>query len=172
MESIAIVKAGINDLEAIRQIGRETFSETFSDRNDEAEMNAYLEQSFGKEKIAAELSNPDSLFFIAHEANEMVGYLKLNFSSAQTELQEVDSVEIERIYVKSAYHGKKVGQLLYDKALEVAHAYNKTSLWLGVWEENARAVRFYEKNGFVAFDTHIFKVGNDEQTDLMMRKLL
>ncbi|WP_116789632.1 GNAT family N-acetyltransferase [Flavobacterium psychrotrophum] len=172
MDSIEIVKATLADVDAVRQIGRETFSETFSERNDEAEMNAYLERSFGKEKITAELSNPESFFFIAREGNVMVGYLKLNFGSAQTELQESTSVEIERIYVKSAYHGKKVGQLLYNKALEVALAGNKTSLWLGVWEENIRAIKFYQKNGFVAFDTHIFKVGNDEQTDLMMRKKL
>lgn len=74
--------------------------------------------------------------------------------------------------MKSDYHGKKVGQILYKKALEIALLQNKAYLWLGVWEENSKAIRFYEKNGFVAFDKHIFKFGEDEQTDVMMKKEL
>jgi diamine N-acetyltransferase len=74
--------------------------------------------------------------------------------------------------VKSTYHGKKVGQLLYNKALEIAKRQKKSLIWLGVWEENPKAIRFYEKNGFVAFDKHIFKFGEDEQTDVMMKKVI
>ena len=98
--------------------------------------------------------------------------MKVNSGKSQTELQDENSIEIERIYVKSEYHGKKVGQILYDKALEIALQEKKKYLWLGVWEENIRAVNFYKKNGFVEFDKHIFKLGNEEQTDLMMRKVL
>ena len=90
--------------------------------------------------------------------------------SAQTELKDEISLEIERIYVKKAHQGKKVGQVLFERALETARLQNKTYLWLGVWEENLKAIRFYEKNGFVAFDKHIFKFGEDEQTDIMMKK--
>ncbi|MNE89030.1 Protease synthase and sporulation negative regulatory protein PAI 1 [compost metagenome] len=77
---------------------------------------------------------------------------------------------MERIYVLQEFLGKKVGQLLIDKALEVAALQNVKFVWLGVWEENYRAIRFYEKNGFIIFDKHIFRLGNDEQTDLMMRR--
>jgi len=98
-----------------------------------------------------------------------IGYLKVNAAQAQTDLHEEHSLEIERIYVLNAYHGKKVGQLLYDKALEVASHLAKTSVWLGVWEKNPRAIRFYEKNGFEAFGTHGFKMGDDEQNDILMR---
>src|SRR5690606_2609409 len=77
-------------------------------------------------------------------------------------------LEIERIYVLKDFHGKKVGQLLYDKAIEVAKEKKSDYIWLGVWEENPRAINFYKKNGFVEFDKHIFKLGNDEQLDIMM----
>lgn len=96
----------------------------------------------------------------------------MNSGNAQTELQDETSLEIERIYVKSSHHGKKVGQLLYDKALSVTKEQQKAYIWLGVWEENLRAVNFYKKNGFVEFDKHIFRLGNEEQTDLMMKKIL
>jgi ribosomal protein S18 acetylase RimI-like enzyme len=170
--SIQIKKASIKDLETLQNLGRETFYETFSAYNSEEEMQNYLDKSFASEKLTAEINHPESHFFIAWEEDVPVGYLKVNSGKAQTELQDETSLEIERIYVKSSYHGKKVGQILYEKALETAQEENKEYLWLGVWEENLRAVNFYKKNGFVQFDTHIFKLGNEEQTDLMMKKTL
>jgi len=172
MNDIVVSKVDINGAETLLSIAKETFFETFADSNTEEDMKKYLEENFTNAKIEEELSNPESLFHIAFEGNTAIGYLKVNFGTAQTELQDESSLEIERIYVKSDYHGKKVGQLLYEKALEVAEGFNKASVWLGVWEENLKAIRFYEKNGFVAFDKHIFKMGNDEQTDIMMRKVL
>jgi ribosomal protein S18 acetylase RimI-like enzyme len=172
MSFLIINKADLKDLETIQSLGRETFYETFAQHNSEEEMQNYLDKSFASEKLTSELNNPDSQFFIAREEDLPVGYLKVNTGKAQTELQDENSLEIERIYVKSSHHGKKVGQVLYEKAVEIAQAEKKKSLWLGVWEENLRAVNFYKKNGFVEFDKHIFRLGNDEQTDLMMRKIL
>jgi ribosomal protein S18 acetylase RimI-like enzyme len=172
MNDIIISKATIKDVAIVQNIGRQTFYETFAESNTEEDMAKYLDENFSAGKVSAELNNPDSEFFITWDEDEAIGYLKLNTGKAQTELQDETSLEIERIYVKSEYHGKKVGQILYDKALEVAIAHGKQSIWLGVWEENARAIKFYEKNGFVSFDKHIFKMGEDEQTDIMMRKQL
>jgi ribosomal protein S18 acetylase RimI-like enzyme len=172
MNSIVINKAFIEDLETLQSIGKETFIETFSESNSEEEMDLYLEKSFNKEKLTNELNNPNSFFFIAWEEDHPIGYLKLNSGDAQTELQDETSIEIERIYVKSSHQGKKVGQLLYDQALNIAKEHQKKYIWLGVWEENLKAVNFYIKNGFVEFDKHIFRLGNQEQTDLMMKKTL
>lgn len=153
-------------------IGRETFYETFAGSNSHNNMKKYLAENFNESKIAKELNDPNSIFYIAWEQEIVIGYLKVNTGNAQTELKNENSLEIERIYVKSAYHGKKVGQLLYEKAVDEAKAQNKDFIWLGVWEENPKAIRFYEKNGFVAFDKHIFRMGEDEQTDIMMKKNL
>jgi len=172
MASIIINKALPEDLETIRDLGIQTFSETFAEDNSEESMKKYLEESFNIEKVTSELTNPDSQFYIAWEEDNPVGYLKVNSGKAQTELQDETSLEIERIYVKKSHHGRKVGQLLYDQALETAHQLNKSYLWLGVWEENLRALNFYRKNGFVEFDKHIFRLGEEEQTDLMMKKIL
>ena len=169
---IKIEKVALSDLATLQGISRSTFFETFSESNSESDMRQYLNVNFGSDKLGAELSNENSLFYIAWDGDSAIGYLKVNIGVGQTELQEEDSLEIERIYVLNAYHGKKVGQSLYDEAVEIAVLLGKTSVWLGVWEENPRAIRFYEKNGFVAFGTHVFKMGDDEQTDIMMRKTL
>ena len=172
MEQIKISKASLGDIATLQQTGKETFFETFAESNTEADMKKYLEENFNPGKLTAEVNHPDSQFFIAWEDQNPIGYLKINTGQAQTELQDENTLEIERIYVLSAYHGKKVGQLLYEKALEVAGLLKKSSIWLGVWEENPKAIKFYTKNGFVPFDQHIFKMGDDEQTDIMMKKML
>ncbi|WP_126970896.1 GNAT family N-acetyltransferase [Gynurincola endophyticus] len=172
MKEIIVKEANPKDITILQQIGRDTFFETFSSTNSAEDMKKYLAESFSTEKLLSELNHPDSLFFIAWHDQVSVGYLKLNTGQAQTELQDDTAIEIERIYVKKEYHGLKVGQILYEKAFETAHHLQKSYLWLAVWEENHRAVAFYQKNGFVAFDQHIFKLGSSEQTDIMMKKAL
>jgi ribosomal protein S18 acetylase RimI-like enzyme len=131
-----------------------------------------LEESFSNEKLSSELNNPHSSFYFAEIENNVVGYLKINFGASQTELKDNEALEIERIYVLQAFHGKKLGQALYEKANSIAKEMKVNYVWLGVWEKNNKAIQFYKKNGFVPFDTHIFKLGNDEQTDIMMKLAL
>lgn len=169
MENIDIKKATIKDIEQLQKIGRQTFFETFSAGNTEKNMKEYLEKGFSIEKLTAELSDENSEFYFAELGNNIIGYLKLNSGQSQTELKDSKALEIERIYVLKEFQGKKVGQLLYHKAMQIARQINADYLWLGVWEENPRAISFYKKNGFVEFDKHIFKLGDDEQTDIMMK---
>jgi ribosomal protein S18 acetylase RimI-like enzyme len=169
MANIQIKEISINDIDQLQKIGRQTFQETFSESNSEENMKNYLEEGFSKEKLTEELTNKDSQFYFATAEGEVIGYLKVNFGESQTELKDEKSLEIERIYVSKEFHGKKVGQLLYEKAIQIAKDKNVQYVWLGVWEENLRAINFYTKNGFVEFDKHIFKLGNDEQTDIMMK---
>jgi ribosomal protein S18 acetylase RimI-like enzyme len=158
-----------DDLYRLRDISERTFRDTFAEGNTEANLNKYLAEKFSLEVLAAELANPDSRFYFAELDEEPIGYLKLNFGKAQTEIRDEDGVEIERIYVVKEYLGARVGQLLYEKALKVATEAHARFIWLGVWEENKRAIRFYEKNGFIEFDRHIFVLGDDHQTDIMMK---
>ncbi|MER2996361.1 GNAT family N-acetyltransferase [Pontibacter populi] len=169
MDNINIRSVTLNDIAQLQQIGRQTFSETFSEGNTEENMKQYLSEGFTTEKLAAEVDNPNSQFYFATIDNKVIGYLKLNFGEAQTELKNYRALEIERIYVLKEYHGKGVGQVLYEKALQIADQVKASYVWLGVWEENPRAINFYKKNGFVAFDKHIFRLGNEEQTDIMMK---
>ena len=169
MDKIVITKATINDLDQLQKIGRQTFFETFSTGNTEENMTKYLNEGFSIDKLTTELNDKNAEFYFATHNDNVIGYLKLNFGKSQTELQDDKGLEIERIYVLKDFHGKSVGQLLYDKAIQIARQKNADYIWLGVWEENPRAINFYKKNGFVEFDKHIFKLGNDEQTDILMK---
>ncbi len=169
LEKIQTKKIGQTDIEQLQIIGRQTFRETFANGNTEENMQKYLEEGFSIEKLTAELSDKNSEFYFATNDNKVIGYLKLNFGKAQTELIDHKELEIERIYVIKEFHGKQVGQILYNIALKIARKSKADYLWLGVWEENPRAINFYRKNGFVEFDKHIFKLGDAVQTDIMMR---
>lgn len=167
-----IVHVTIEELPQLQTIGRQTFSETFSTGNTEENMNKYLEEGFSEEKLSSEIADQNTRFFFVKKDDQVIGYLKLNFGQSQTELKDDSALEIERIYVLQEFHGKKVGQILYDKAIEIAKESKLSYVWLGVWEENKRAISFYKKNGFVEFDKHIFKLGTEEQTDIMMKLML
>lgn len=168
-QQILVQRVTIKDLDKLGEIGRKTFYETFSAGNTEGNMTNYLEANFSPTKLSIELNDQHAAFFFAMLDRKVIGYLKLNFGQSQTEIKDKKGVEIERIYVLKDFHGKKVGQLLYAKALEIARQKNAGYVWLGVWEENLRAIHFYRKNGFIEFDKHVFALGNDKQTDIMMK---
>ena len=164
-----IRKINIDDLETLRNLSIQTFKETFEEVNTEEDMQKYLDENLSIEKLKTELENVNSEFYFAENNGEILGYLKLNFKDAQTEKLEENHFEIERIYVLKAFLGQKIGQILFDKAIEIGREKNLEYVWLGVWEENHRAIRFYGKNGFEIFGKHDFVLGEDVQTDLLMK---
>jgi ribosomal protein S18 acetylase RimI-like enzyme len=169
MLSITIRKINLADLDMLQQISRETFQETFAASNTEENMNSYLSENLSTDKLRHELNNPDSLFYFAIHDTNVIGYLKINKGAAQSEKISDRSIEIERIYALASYHGRGVGQRLLEFAINKARDLNAAQIWLGVWEENHRAIAFYRKNGFIEFDRHEFRLGDDIQTDIMMK---
>ena len=164
-----ITSAGIKELQ---QLSRETFLETFARDNTRENMQRYSDEAFSLKKLAEEINRPGSAFYFAVLGGKAIGYLKINRGQAQTEFPNENGLEIERIYVLQEFHGKKAGQILFDKALETAISCKSDYIWLGVWEKNPKAIRFYKKNGFVESGTHIFKLGDDRQTDIIMKREL
>lgn len=168
MYTIQIRKATISDLEIIQEISKQTFIETFAEVNTVENMENYIRENSNATQLASEINNRESLFYLATIDTEAVGYLKLNFGNAQTEIHNPQAMEIQRIYVLKAFHGKKIGQVLLNEAIKIGQQSGVDSIWLGVWEKNHNAIEFYIKNNFVEFDKHSFTLGNDVQTDLLM----
>jgi ribosomal protein S18 acetylase RimI-like enzyme len=164
-----IKSINISDIKTLQELSRQTYYDTFAGDNTAENMQAYIEFSFNEQQLLSEINNPDSTFYFAMLDNKAIGYLKLNVGLAQTEVLDDNLIEIERIYVLKDFHGQKAGQFLLDKAIAIARERNAEFIWLGVWEKNLKAMRFYEKNGFIPFGSHIFQLGDDEQTDIMMK---
>lgn len=171
--TITLAKCQQNDVKQLQAISIETFNDTFKDQNSPDNIEAYLARAFTEEQLKKELANQSSAFYFISVVNEEVaGYLKVNVDEAQSEKMGDQALEIERIYIRRNYQGQGLGKYLMDKAIELATAQNKKSIWLGVWEKNEPAIGFYKKLGFVQTGTHSFYMGDEEQTDWMMMKVL
>ncbi|NNK76490.1 MAG: GNAT family N-acetyltransferase [Maribacter sp.] len=157
------------DLEQLVQISKTTFSDAFVADNDPNDFEAYLNAAFSKSKLTEALVNPHSSFYFVYQGNDLVGYLKLNVNEAQSDLKGEDSIELERIYVVQEFQGKGIGKEMLAYAKRLAAKTTKTFLWLGVWERNKGAIKFYEQNGFSKFGMHPYYVGKDKQMDWLMR---
>ena len=170
--TIKMKKCNREDLEVLQEISIETFNDTFKDQNSPENMKAYLEKAFNSEQLEKELSNTSSEFFFVYFNEAVAGYLKVNINEAQSEEVGDESLEIERIYIKSKFQKQGIGKYLFNKAIEIAMERNKEKIWLGVWEKNKNAIAFYKKMGFVHTDSHSFYMGDEEQIDIIMTKTL
>jgi ribosomal protein S18 acetylase RimI-like enzyme len=159
----------IEDVNELQRFGKQVFYDSFIGQNTEENMQHYLSKAFTIPQLLREVENPFSQFYFAILDNQTIGYLKINFGKAQTELQDNQALEIERIYVAKEYQGKRVGESLFKKAMEIAKNANLDYVWLGVWEKNQKAIDFYQKQGFKIFDKHTFMMGEEEQIDWMMK---
>lgn len=167
-----IVEATVDDLKDLQAISRATFSETFEEDNDAADLEKYLNEAYGDEKLTKELENPESFFYLFYEGEDLAGYLKLNIGAAQSEHELDDALEVERIYFLQAFKGWGFGKRAIEMAHELADEKGKQRIWLGVWEHNEPAIGFYQKRGFEAFSEHVFVLGDDRQRDILMKKEL
>lgn len=157
------------DLDKLIEISRTTFVDAFEKDNDPDDFKAYIDKAFAKANIQQQLEHSDSIFYFAFKGEVLVGYFKLNENTAQTDVKRPESVELERIYVIKEFQGNRIGKEMLHQALRLAVKMQKTLLWLGVWQKNTDAVRFYEKHGFIKFGTHPYYIGDDKQTDWLMR---
>ena len=166
---LEIRKISERDIESLVHISYKTFVETFGSSNTQENMDRYLDEHVNSDQLKSELADSNSEFYFAEIDQNPVGYFKINFGEAQTEIKENEGMEIERIYVLRDFQKQFIGQQLFNQAIAIAKERNCTYVWLGVWEKNTKAIKFYQKNGLKVFDTHFFVLGEDKQTDLMMK---
>jgi ribosomal protein S18 acetylase RimI-like enzyme len=162
-------EAEFADLESLLDLAQTSFVQAFTKGNKPENVQAYLSQAFTLVQLEKEWKNPASTFLLASLEGKLVGYTKVNLAAAQTDVQDPDSLEVARLYTLEEVWGRGVGQFLLNAALTIAKEKDKTFVWLGVWEHNARAIRFYEKNGFKTFGSHPFPFGDEIQNDWLMR---
>ncbi|WP_338423007.1 GNAT family N-acetyltransferase [Enterococcus durans] len=170
MEKIEIKKMTVSDAELLQIISIETYRDTFGEYNSEELMRIYLDEAYEINKLMKELQNEQSEFYWAMVDGEIAGYLKLNVDQAQSEKMGDHFLEIERIYVRSAFKANGIGSTLMALAIQRAQEQQKEAIWLGVWEHNHPALRFYKKHGFSHHSEHIFYMGDDAQTDYIFVK--
>jgi len=157
-----------DDVDLLIELGLRTFNDTFAHLNSVEDMEAYISTAFTREQILSELADPLSTFLLAETNGRAIAYAKLHRGEAPDGVSPARAIELARLYVDKEMHGKGVAHKLMEEMLRLAAAEAFTSIWLGVWEHNERAKAFYRKCGFRDAGTHIFQLGSDPQTDLLM----
>lgn len=156
------------DAKALTDLGRKTFVETFAKDNRPEDMDMYVSATFSEGKQLAEIQDADRLIEIAWSGNQAAGFFHLLNGKTDFSVGGAKPLEILRLYVDSPWHGKGLGALLMNRCIELTNEKGFETLWLGVWEKNFRAQAFYKKYGFEVVGSHSFRLGNDDQTDLIM----
>ena len=136
-------KCQLNDISHLKELAQHTFVEAFQKDNDPKNFKDYVDKAFSTNQLTKELANDNSLFYFACLNKNTIGYIKLNLNEAQNEFQHSQGAELERIYLKRQFQGRGFGARMIAFAEYQAHQYRKTYLWLGVWENNPNAIRFY-----------------------------
>lgn len=175
--SVTIRLATASDATALSELAAKTFTDTFAEFNSREDMARFLEENFSPQKQAAEIADCDYTVMLAEAqtANgkrELAGYVQMVRGPAPMSVSGQAPIEIKRIYVAKQWHGQRIAQALMDAAIASARSVQARTIWLGVWERNPRAVAFYAKYGFERVGEHVFKLGNDEQTDWLLARPL
>lgn len=169
---IKIRQATPDDAKPLTDLAYTTFWDAFAHhpKNAPDDLNHYMRQAFNLEQIAAELADANNIFLIAEIDEKPAGYAKIILGTTEHGILAERPVELSRLYSHQEFLGQGVGQNLMDACFERAREENGDVMWLGVWEYNPRAQRFYEKNGFRVVGSHVFQLGEDSQTDLLMQR--
>ena len=174
MTSITIRGATVEDAKLLTDLAYTTFWDAFAHhpKNAPDDLNHYMRQAFNQEQITTELADGKNIFLIAEIDGEAAGYSKMTMDNIEPGITAERPVELGRLYAHQKHLGQGVGQTLMDACFDRAKSDGRDVMWLGVWEYNPRAQRFYEKNGFRVVGSHVFQLGKDAQTDLLMQREL
>lgn len=170
MSNVSIRMANRDDAELIADMSRTSFYEAFAKDNTKEDMDIFLNEQFTKDALMKEVKEEDGIFILAFADELPVGYARLRLHNQENKLAGENAIELARIYALPNAIGKGVGGALMQKCIDIALNLEKKILWLGVWEKNERAIAFYKRWGFEKFNEHAFLLGNDLQTDWLMRR--
>ena len=163
--------ATVADAEGLSVFAAKVFRDTFAPDNDPMDMDAYLSDAFTPDKQAAEIADGSCVCLLAEVGETLAGYALLRIEAPDEGDPTVERpVELKRFYVDHTWHGRGVAPALMTACIDTARARGGATMWLGVWERNARAIRFYQKHGFTDIGAQEFRLGADLQTDRVMSR--
>ncbi len=163
--------ATISHLPALRTFSERLFIQTYAPLNTPENMKLYCAEAFSEENFAKEFHQENIRYWLAMYEDVLAGYTKLILDSPSPG-GSLSGVEMARFYIDTPFQGQGLARQLMHHCHKWMQQEGFQEVWLGVWPQNPRAVRFYQKEGFVKIGTADFMLGQDRQTDDLMRKIL
>jgi len=170
--SISIQVATSQDNILLAKLGWETFEQAFAATNTPEDMAAYLPGAFSPALQAAELAEPQNIFWLVYAAEAPIGYVKIFTGPAAACVSNPGALKISRLYLLQPWWGNGIGSEVLNRCINYAREEGFASVWLTVWEHNTRALALYQKLGFNIIGSEGFVLGQDVQHDYIMEKIL
>ena len=159
----------ISDAQALLNFAKNAFIDSYGHLNTPENMAIYINANFTFDKIENELSDSTNIFRGIFSEKKLVAYTKLQPNSYDDSNPTLKAIELERIYVAKELHRLKMGERLMNQCKTYAKSNGYSELWLGVWDQNEKAIGFYKKMGFEIFSSHVFVLGTEKQNDYLMK---
>lgn len=169
---ISVREANLSDVEPMRQVAIHSYVTTFAEFNTPENMQAFLEEAYNIDQLKKEFYEPGSALLLAFNAERIIGFARLRENKEAESYLGKNTLELQRLYIDPDFQNQKVGKILMQHSLDYARAKEKEWMWLGVWERNFKAQRFYANWGFEKFSEHVFYMGDDPQIDWLLKKKL
>jgi diamine N-acetyltransferase len=158
---------------ALRTMARQAFSEAFAHLYDPIQFSQFLEQAYGVGgTMDRGLADPLIRWQVAAVGDQVIGYVKLTSLTLPAPAPNPGAIELQQIYVLSPWHGRGVAERLMNWALDTARAMGAPEIYLGVFDHNTRAKRFYGRHGFSEVARCTFQLGDQIDDDRVWRKTL
>jgi diamine N-acetyltransferase len=167
---VLIREASVADLPQLFTLAVRVFTVTFENTTSAEDFQAFMQENYTLEKWRPEFDEAGAVYVVAEEGDAFAGYARVRESDEVDYLLGKNHLELQRLYTDVTWQGKGIAKSLLDTCEQIAKDRGKDWLWLGVWEHNYKAQRFYQKHGFERFGDHVFMMGSDKQTDWLMRK--
>lgn len=166
---VCVIRRGhVADASTLAAFAARTFVDTYGAYNRPEDLRLYLDSTYGVHQQARELADPNIATLLACRDGEVAAFAQIMRGPAPPCVDGSVRIELHRLYVDKTWHGLGVAGLLMTQACRAALAFGGTTLWLKVWERNARALAFYRKSNFADVGTTDFHVGTDRQTDRVL----
>lgn len=154
-------------LDAVAELAARSFRETYDWYNPPERIDAYIRDHLTVDHLRRELNEGITLLHASH-GGQTVGYATLGPGATPSEVRFARPLELKRFYIDHAWHGHGFGRQLMNAVIDWANEDGWSGLWLGVWEQNPKAIGFYESMGYRRVGTINFQFADDPQTDILM----
>lgn len=166
MTDVRVTEAAPRHAQTVQALVEQTFRDTYAEHNTDADMEQYVAENFSLQHIKTELDDPTIFYLLLETASNPAGYAKLKWAEPENAaLANSPNLELCRFYIDQPYHGQGLAQTLMQACIQQTRAQQGRGIWLGVWSQNHRAIRFYSKEGFEKVGSQVFVLGKDVQYD-------
>ncbi len=158
---ISINKADKKDFELLAKLGKQTFIESHGHSASAADINAYVEEKYSYDSFKKELENENNIYYTIYHDGRPSGYSKIILNSTDENIPSPNVTKLERLYLLKEFYDLKLGLALFNHNIQISKENNQLGMWLFVWKENRRAVKFYKLNGFKIIGDYDFKISEN-----------